>query len=351
MSAEDDLRLTRALVLGGTGMIGAHAVRACLRRGLKVRALVRPGSDLGNLRGLEIETAVGDLSDGESLAAGLRDCDLLIHAAAPYPARHFGKAQLLSRAGAGLATLLAAFRTHCQRSSSGSHPQRMVYVSSVTTIGIPADAAGRREPHPRPARETDRPLAGMSGAPYFAVKAMMEEAVLEAAGGGLPIVVVNPTFCVDALDSHCTTGQLLLPLARRQLPAYLPGLLNAVPTRDVGEGILLAALRGRVGQRYILGAENLTSREFLMRCGRVAGVPAPRIAMPLKLAEALSMVTEIWAYLTRTRPLFPLTGIRMMQHSQAYDINRARCELGYEPTSVDEAIERAYDWYRREGLL
>jgi dihydroflavonol-4-reductase len=167
----------------------------------------------------------------------------------------------------------------------------------------------------------------------------------------LPVVIVNPTFCVDELDARRSTAQLMLPLAKRQIPASLPGRLNAVATRDVGRGIVLAAQRGRIGQRYILGGENMTSRAFLERCARAAGVPAPRAEMPLGLAEAISLVTEILAWTTRTRPLFPLTGIRMAKHGQAYDISLARAELGYEPSPIEAAIERAYAWYRAQGWL
>ncbi len=224
-------------------------------------------------------------------------------------------------------------------------------MSSVTTVGIPEGPDGRPAPGSRPARESDTRFPIRADAPYFALKTMMEEMVLAAAGRGLPVVVVNPTFCVDELDARRSTAQLMLPLAKRQIPACLPGRLNAVPTRDVGQGIVLAAQRGRVGQRYILGGENMTSRAFLERCARAAGVPAPRAEMPLALAGAISLLTEVLAWATRTHPLFPMTGIRMAQHGQAYDIGLARAELGYKPSPVDAAIDRAYAWYRAQGWL
>ena len=325
----------RALVLGATGMLGAHALRACRQHGIAARALVRPGSDRRLLAGLPVEAAEGDLRDRASLERALAGCDLAIHAAAPYPKRHFGKARLLADARAGMANLLAAAR--------GAALRRLVYVSSATTIGVPAGAR-------RPARETDT-LPVRDSAPYFAVKFLLEDLARAAAERGLPLVIVNPTFCVDEFDAHRTTAQLMLPLARRQLPAYLAGTLNAVATRDVGAGILLAAEHGRPGERYILGGENLTTRAFLERCARAAGVPAPRRALPFAVAEPISLATELIAWLTRTPPLFPLTGIRMSRHAQAYDITRAREELGYAPTSLDDAIARAYAWYRAQGWM
>ncbi len=348
-------------------MIGAHIVRACLERGWATRALVRATSDRRNLDALPVQIAEGDLHDPASIARALEDCDLLLHAAAPYPRRHFGKAALIASARESMENLLATWAAHCRALGRG----RMVYVSSVTTLNPVRDSA-----------------------PYFELKQMLEALAMEAADpgrsgartgaeasiearaqsateagaearaqsateartearteAGKDIVVVNPTFCIDEFDTNLTTAQLLLPLARRQLPAYLPGRLNAVATRDVGEGVALAAEHGHSGSRYVLGGENLTSGALLERCARVAGVPAPRRTMPIPLAEALSMVTEVVAYATRTRPLFPMTGIRMIKHGQAVDIRTTREELGYEPSSLDEAIGRAYDWYRREGHL
>ncbi len=339
-----EIRFARALVLGATGMIGAHAVRACLKRDIPVRALIRPTSEAGNLEGLDVERVPGDLADQASLRSALEDCDLFIHAAAPYPTHHFGKVRLIAQATHGLRNLLEVAR-------EAPGLRRLVYVSSVTTIGIPAGEDGRPAPHTRPARESDVQFPVDDDAPYFGVKVAMERQALDAAQAGVPVVVVNPTFCVDALDARRTTAQLMIPLARRQVPAYIPGYLNAVATQDVGTGILLAALRGRVGQRYILGGENMRSQEFLARCAREVGVSAPRLAMPIALAEVVSFFTECVAHVTGTRPLFPMTGIRMMKHSQVYDIGKARGELGYEPTSVDAAIRRAYEWYRAKGML
>ena len=335
----------RALVLGATGMIGAHGLRAALARGIAARVLVRPGSDRRSLAGLPVETIEGDLHDRASLEKALAGCDLAIHAAAPYPKRHFGKARLLAAARHGMENLLQA--ADATRTDRGGALRRLIYVSSATTIGVP-DAADRRAG--RPARETDRTRVRDS-APYFPVKFLMEDLARDAAERGVPVVIVNPTFCVDEFDTHRTTAQLMIPLARRQLPAYLAGTLNAVPTRDVGAGILLAAERGRIGERYLLGGENLTSREFLERCARLAGVPAPRHALPRAVAEPISLATEVIAWLTHTPPLFPMTGIRMLRHAQAYDPTRAREELGYAPTSLDDAIRRAYAWYRAQGWI
>jgi dihydroflavonol-4-reductase len=338
---------TRALILGATGMIGAHAVRACLRRGLAVRALVRPQSSFRLLAGCNVEAVTGDLFDRASLDRALAGCDLVLHCAAPYPTRYFGRRAFLAQARAGMAGLLAAAATAHRPAAGEASLRRIVYVSSATTIGRPPRGDGRA---PRPSCETDLDRAP-DRSPYFAAKFMMEDLAREAAGNGLPLVIANPTFCVDEYDEHRTTAQLMIPLAKGQIPAYLPGTLNAVATRDVGEGLLLAAERGRIGERYILGAENMTSREFLERCAAAAGVSPPRMALPLPLAEGLGWITEALAAILGRRPLFPLAGIRMMKWSQPYSIERARRELGFSPEPVSGAIERAYAYYRSRGWL
>ncbi len=335
----------KALILGATGMIGTHALLACLRRGMGVRVLLRPSSNTINLDSIDarIERAVGDLLDAGSLEAALDGCDLLIHAAAPYPKRLFGRKRLLEEARRGMENLLEA----CRR----RQPKAIVYVSSSTTIGIPEGPDGKPAPHSRPAKESDTKHRVRSISPYFELKFVLEDMALEAARAGMPIVVVNPTFCIDEYDSHGTTAQLLVPLARGMIPAYLPGVLNAVATRDVGEGIALAAERGRSGERYLLGGENTSVRNLLERCASVAGVRPPRLRAPLALAEAFALVSEVVAALTRTRPLFPMAGVAMSKHSQAFDTSKARKELGLLPTGLDDAIARAYRWYGRIGLL
>ena len=343
---ETPLHFHKALIVGATGMIGTHALLACRRRGIEVRTIIRPESNRRNLCDLAVEELPGSLEDNELLQAALRGCDLLIHAAAPYPAKHFGKAKLLASARFGLENLLGA-----ARSPAGAGLKRFVYVSSVTTIGFPGGKDGRPAPGSRAAVETDTEFPIRDSAPYFELKSMMENMAIEASAQGLPVVVVNPTFCVDEFDAHQTTAQLMVPLAKGQIPAYIPGKVNAVATADVGEGICLAAERGRCGSRYILGGENMTSAAFMGLCAREAGVAAPRLVFPIAVAEAISFVTECLAFATGGRPLFPMTGIRMMKRSQTFEITRAREELGYQPGSVTEAIARAYRWYRKEGLI
>jgi dihydroflavonol-4-reductase len=184
------------------------------------------------------------------------------------------------------------------------------------------------------------------------MKEEMESQVARAAVEGLPAVIVNPTLCVDTHDALPTSGKLLCAVARREMPAYLPGVLNVVATRDVAEGLVLAAARGRTGQRYILGHENMQAREFLALIAEVAGVPPPRVSLPLSLAGAVAWVAEVGNLIARRSwPVLPLSGVQMIRYSQPFDCRRAREELGLPQTPVRVAVADALRWFGENGYL
>jgi nucleoside-diphosphate-sugar epimerase len=404
----------RALVLGGTGMIGCHTVRALLRRGARVRVLARPSSTTRTLEGLAVERLSGDLEDPASVRAALPGCDLLFHCAAPYPRSHFHRNQQVTRARRSMAGLLSVVREFVPRElldpppghlaaravqqaegaahairlqperaeelarmvrnshlleaalagrlNASLHPplsetmhlpglKRIVYTSSLTTIGRPL-GRDRSESWPRLADERDRyDLAGASS-PYFAMKAEMEAEATRAAVEGMPVIIGNPSLCVDAYDPTPTTGKLLVAVARRSMPVYLPGVMNVVATRDVGEALVNAAVLGRTGHRYILGGDNTTTREFLGLVAQIAGVPPPRMAVPIPLAEALAYASEVlnllrrgdWAWL-------PVSGVQMMKHSQALDCSLAHSELQMPSTPIATAVADAFRWLKENGYL
>ncbi len=403
----------RALVLGASGAIGRHLVDALLRRGVRVRALLRPQSEAPTLAGLPIERIQGDIKDPDSIERALRGCDLLFHCAAPYPRGHFHKGRQIAAAAAAIEGVLAAARrcvseellrlpagrlrrieieqaegaaaslrlqpereaelrgeirrpalldsALADRLDASLHPplaqsmrlpglKRLVYVSSVTTIGRPH---GRnRALSLLPANEDDRFDRIRASSPYFRMKEEMEDAVTRAAVEGLPAVITNPTFCIDAYDVGPTSGQLLISLARRALPVYLPGTINAVATRDVGEGLVLAAAHGRTGRRYILGGANLTVREFLDLAAEVAGVRPPRAAVPLVLAEGIAWASEcLNLVLRRPWPFLPLSGVQMLRMSQPVDARRAVEELGMPQTPIRDAVAAALAWFRDNGYI
>lgn len=404
----------KALVLGGTGLIGSHIVRALLARGGTVRVLSRDPQHAPALRGLDVEIVQGSLDRPESIRAALADVDLLFHAAAPYPSRHYGMSEMIRRAEAEMESLLAscreatppellAFRPRhaeqvaieqaemaahvlrVQPERSGEirgslrdpslldlaergmlnaslHPsldecralhglKRVVYTSSVTTIGMPRG----REPgldRARLARESDRYDLAPDPSPYFALKRILEAAVARAANEGLPAVILNPTLVIDEGDAHLTTGRLFLPILRRRMPFYTPGRVNAIAGRDVGEGHVLAALRGRTGQRYILAHEEMSLRALMAMIAAEGGVPAPWLPVPRAIVEPISLATErIAERIGAEWAAIPAHGIRMVRYTPRVDGSLAARELGLSRTPLREAVRRAVTWYRSEGRV
>lgn len=404
----------RALVLGGTGMIGCHTVRALLRRGSRVRILARPSSTTRTLDGLPVERVPGDLEDIDSLRAALCGCDLLFHCAAPYPRSHFHRERQVQRARQSMTGLLAVARGFVPREllaptpghlavraveraegaanvirlqperaaelaravpnpalleaalagrlNASLHPplvetmhlpglKRFIYTSSLTTIGRPA-GRDRSEPWPRLADERDRYDLTRASSPYFAMKAEMEAEATRAAVEGMPMLIGNPSLCVDAYDPAPTTGKLLVAIARNRMPVYLPGVMNVVATRDVGEALVNAAVLGRTGQRYILGGDNTTAREFFELAARIAGVPPPRVPVPIPLAEVLAYASEVVSLVLRgSWAALPVSSVQMMKYSQAFDCRLAHSELQMPRTPIATAVADALRWLRENGYL
>ncbi len=354
----------RALVLGGTGMIGFHTVLALQRRGADVRVLVRPESTSRNIPHLNAELVEGDLRDPESIRRALEGCDLLFHCAAPYPRTHFHRAGQVEQARSGMAGVLSVARSFMeddlvdQAAISGPRAwpslrdlagrkglKRIVYVSSLTTIGPPGSPGGL-------STEEDRHQTPPGSSPYFHMKEAMEDEALQACRAGLPVVIGNPSLCIDTHDAAPTTGQLLISAARRGVPLYFPGETNVVATRDVGEALVAAADLGRIGERYILGGENMSIREFLTRVSKACGTAPPRLVFPLPLAGTLAWCSEALNLLARRPwPMIPLSTVQMMRHSHPMDSSKARRELGMPATPVDGAIRDALMWLRENGYV
>lgn len=232
--------------------------------------------------------------------------------------------------------------------------KRTVYVSSITTLGRPHGWP------PPPGVRRDRALATEEDrfdliherSPYFRVKAALESEVTRAAVEGLPVTIVNPTFCIDAFDSAPTSGRLLIPVARGRMPFWLSGQVNAVAARDVGEGVAGALAHGRTGRRYVLGGENLSARDLMQRVAECAGVRPPSHWVPGALAEGVAWLTEVLNLAIGHRwPALPLSAVRMLKHGQHVETERARAELGFTQTPIETAIRDALAFYRETGLL
>ncbi|HEY3936436.1 MAG TPA: hopanoid-associated sugar epimerase [Bryobacteraceae bacterium] len=322
------------LVTGATGFLGWHVAHALTERGYQVRALCRPSSQT---RELGVERVEGDLRDPDSLARAVEGCELVFHVAADYRLWSRNPQELYGSNVEGTRNLLAAAERACVG--------RIVYTSTVGCIGMPASG-----PHsPVSDEQTPVSLADMAGH-YKRSKWLAEQIALERARAGLPVVIVNPTAPVGDHDWKPTpTGKIILDFLRGKLPAFVDTGLNLVDARDIAAGHLLAAERGRPGERYILGSENLTLEQILSRLAGLAAKPAPKIKIPYAFAYGAGLITTAWANLTGKEPLAPLEGVKMARKKMFVTHAKAARELGFTPVPVESALERAIAWFRANG--
>ena len=323
-----------ALVTGGNGFVGCHVVRALLARGDRVRVFARENADLSALSGLVVDVARGDLRNFESVARAVAGCGEVYHVAADYRLWLTDPAPMY-------ATNVDGTR-HVIRASTAAGVTRIVHTSTVGALGIPHGGVG--------CEDTPTSLGEMPGH-YKRSKYMAEQAALEAARAGAPVVIVNPSTPIGALDFKPTpTGRIIADFLNRRMPAYVDTGLNIVDVGDVARGHLLAAERGRIGEKYILGAENLTLKEFFERLATLSGLGAPRVRIPYAVAYGFALGAEaVSRTVTRRAPRASLTEVRMARKHMFFDSAKARAELGYEPGPVDGAIRRAIEFFRATG--
>jgi dihydroflavonol-4-reductase len=327
--------MRKALVLGSTGCIGNNVVRACLAAGWTVRAFHRPTSQTWMLDGLDVEHALGDLHDAPSLERAMRGCDIVFHAAAYYPRHSLDMAGSLQDAVREMRKVL---HTTAQAGVS-----RLVYTSTLTTIGCPSEPG-------RLANERDFYLPGSTDSAYFESKWAMEAEAWRAIAQGLPVVIVNPTAVFGPWDVKPSTGEILVNVAKGRLPVWLDLDLNVVDARDVGRGEVLAAEQGQIGERYILGGENLSLREAVSTAAQEAGVSPPRWRASLGLVKAVVKAGEALGHLPFVRPL-PLEHFKTMREWRALDTGKARQQLGFEPRPFLVTVRDTLAWFREYGYL
>jgi len=326
----------KALVTGATGFVGAAVARSLLKNHWQVRVLVRQGSDRRNLKELPVDVVEGDLTDASSLRTAAQGCGALFHVAADYRLGARDPSQLYRANVEGTRNVLDAARR--------GGVQRIVYTSSVATIGIPGDGTPGDE-------QTPSSLSNMIGH-YKRSKFLAEEVVREAAREGLSVVIVSPSTPVGPGDLKPTpTGQLVLDAAAGRMPAYVDTGLNIVHVDDVANGHLLAYERGKAGERYILGGQDMSLREILATIANLVGRTPPRVRLPYGVVLPMAYLAEGFAKLTGRTGRITLEGVRMSRKLMFFSSAKAVRELGYAWRPPAQAFEDAIRWFRDNGLL
>ena len=316
----------KALVTGATGFVGAAVARALGAAGWQVRVLVRSGSDRSNLQPLAWDVVEGDLADSSSLERALEGCAGLFHVAADYRLGVRDPAQLYRTNVEGTRNILSASRT--------AGVPRIVYTSSVATIGIPSDGSPGEE-------RTPVDVSHMIGH-YKRSKYLAEKVAREAAGTGMSVVIVNPSTPIGPGDIRPTpTGQLVLDAASGRMPAYVDTGLNIVHVDDVAAGHLLAVERGRAGERYILGGEDMTLQTILAQIARLVGRTPPRVRLPYAAVLPVAYLAEAFAKLSGRSGRLTLEGVRMSRKRMFFSSAKAASELGYRWRPPLQAFEDA----------
>jgi len=326
----------KVLVTGATGFVGAAVARAAAAAGWQVRALVRSGSDRGNLRQLAAELVEGDLNEERALERALEGCEGLFHVAADYRLGARDPQPLYRTNVDGTRNILNAART--------VGVPRIVYTSSVATIGIPSDGSPGEE-------RTPVSLDNMIGH-YKRSKYLAEEVARDAAQAGLSVVIVNPSTPVGPGDIKPTpTGQLVLDAACGRMPAYVDTGLNIVHVDDVAAGHLLAFERGRAGERYILGGEDMTLQSILAQIAQLVGRKPPSIRLPYAAVLPVAYLAEAMAAISGRSGRVTLEGVRMSRKRMYFSSGKAVSELGYRWRPPIVAFEDAVRWFCERGLL
>ncbi len=325
----------RVFVTGGTGFIGTNLVRLLVQEGYAVRVLVRSSSRLDNLQGLEVEIVTGDLSNPD-LWQQMAGCQYLFHLAAHYSLWQAEREALYHHNVLGTRNVLAAARR--------AGIERTVYTSSVAAIGVGVQGMPVDETH-------QSPLAQMVGH-YKKSKFLAEQEAIQAVQAGQDIAIVNPSSPIGPWDVKPTpTGDIILRFLRRQMPFYLDTGLNFVDVRDVAWGHLLALKKGKTGDRYILGNQNMTLKALLDRLAQLTGFPAPQRTIPAWLPLSAAWIDEqILAPLGKP-PTVPLDGVRMAKHPMYYNTSKAVQELGLPQSSITTALKDAIDWFVTHGYV
>ena len=323
------------LVTGAAGFLGSHVTRQLVARGDTVRVLMRPSSNNRAISDLSLEYVTGDLRDAASLERAMSGMKRVFHVAADYRLWAKHPQEIYDSNVGGTKNLLAAAK------SAGI--EQLVYTSTVATIAVDRPEL--------PNESTDASLEEMIGH-YKRSKWMAEQEVLQEARSGFPAIVAMPTTPVGPWDWKPTpTGKIILDFLNGKMPGYVETGLNFVGVEECAAGHLLVSERGKIGERYLLGAENLTLKGLLDVLARITGLRAPGMKIPHGVALGVAYVESAFSRLVGKEPQIPVEGVRIAQHKMFVDCSRAQRELGFQPGPVAAALERAVRWYQANGYV
>jgi dihydroflavonol-4-reductase len=324
-----------AFVTGATGFVGSHVARALAEQGADLRLLVRANSNLKNIQDIKADLVIGDLRDPASLEKGIGGCDVVFHVAADYRLWVRDPGEMYRANVEGTRAILT---TACK-----NNVRRVVYTSSVATMGFTSNGHPADENSPVS-------LDNMIG-PYKRSKFLAEQVATEAARAGQDVVIVNPSTPIGERDIKPTpTGRIVVDFLKKKFPAYVDTGLNLVDVKECARGHIAALEKGRRGERYILGGENLTLKQILDKLAAITGLPSPSIRVPYVLALATGVVDEIVTGRIRGRePRATIDAVRMGRKRMFVSSAKAERELGWNRVPVDDALRRAAEWFRENG--
>jgi dihydroflavonol-4-reductase len=325
----------RAFVTGATGFVGSHVARVLAEQGADLRLLIRSSSDPRNIQGLNADRVTGDLLDSASIEKAMAGCDVVFHVAADYRLWVRRPDEMYRANVEGTRAVLEAARTN--------HVRRLVYTSSVATMGFTANG------HPA---DEDSPVSlnSMIGH-YKRSKFMAEELALTAGRGDIDVVVVNPSTPVGERDIKPTpTGRIVVDFLKKKFPAYVDTGLNLVDVTECARGHVAALEKGRSGERYILGGENLTLKQILDKLAAITGLPSPKLRVPYVLALATGVMDQVvTGHILGREPRATVDAVRMGRKKMFVSSAKAERELGWKTVPVDEALRRAVGWFQANG--
>jgi dihydroflavonol-4-reductase len=326
----------KTLVTGATGFLGSAIVRELISDGRDVKILVRRGADIRNVEGLEVEPIVGDLRDISSLENALENCDVLYHAAAHYSFWDRDKRSIYDINVGGTQKILNA--------AVKKNLEKIIYTSTVGCIGIlPGGNSGNEK----------TPLDPVCLCNDYKLSKFQAEQLAFEFNSKVPVVIVNPTAPIGPRDIKPTpTGGIILNFLRRKMPAYLDTGLNLIHVKDCARGHILAEKKGKPGERYILGNQNMSLQEILKSLEEITGLKAPTIKIPYWVAYTSGLVSELISdFISHRPPAAPLGAIKMAKYKMFFDPSKAIDELGLPQTSPETALKEAVGWFQKNGYL